>query len=258
MHADNAGEPARRRLVSCYRESNRVRKVAAITRDPDDDVVTAVWFVHDWHHKSGIWLLTCRYPLGMLPGPHGAGRLQLRQSWHTAVKEEPLLGNVVVRRPGEPEVYDQTADLHERFSPATPAGVDPPLEDDVRMTDEGWGLLTGPGSLFGATIVRWYPVVQWFDGDRFADLLRSTSLYRRLPAETEPRSLRTSSNAGSTSCRDSWPAARWISTASKKLSMHCTGSIPMGEITVIVPRGLEVRPVGSNRRRRARPVARNT
>jgi len=29
-------------------------------------------------------------------------------------------------------------------------------------------------------IVRWHPAVQWFDGDGFADLLRSTSLYRRL------------------------------------------------------------------------------
>jgi hypothetical protein len=56
----------------------------------------------------------------------------------------------------------------------------PPLEDEVRMTDEGWGLVTDPGSLFGPAIVRWYPAVQWFDGDGFADLLRSTSLYRRL------------------------------------------------------------------------------
>jgi hypothetical protein len=48
------------------------------------------------------------------------------------------------------------------------------------MTDEGWGLVTEPGGLFGPTIVRWYPVVQWFDGDGFPDLLRSTSLYRRL------------------------------------------------------------------------------
>ena len=31
-----------------------------------------------------------------------------------------LLGNVVVRRPGEPEVYAETADLHERFSPGNP------------------------------------------------------------------------------------------------------------------------------------------
>jgi hypothetical protein len=48
------------------------------------------------------------------------------------------------------------------------------------MTDEGWGLVKDPGSLFGPTIVRWYPSVQWFDGDGFTDLLRTTSLYRRL------------------------------------------------------------------------------
>jgi hypothetical protein len=30
------------------------------------------------------------------------------------------------------------------------------------------------------TIGRWYPTVQWFTGDSFADLLRSTSPYRRL------------------------------------------------------------------------------
>jgi hypothetical protein len=77
-------------------------------------------------------------------------------------------------------VYAQTADLHERFSPGNPGWGHPPLEDEVRMTDEGWGLVTDPGSLFGPAIVRWYPAVQWFDGDGFADLLRSTSLYRRL------------------------------------------------------------------------------
>jgi SAM-dependent methyltransferase len=91
-----------------------------------------------------------------------------------------LLGNVVVRRPGEPEVYAQTADLHERFSPGDPAWGHPPLEDEVRSAGEGWGLVTGPGSLFGPAIVHWYPAVQWFDGDSFADLLRSTSIYRRL------------------------------------------------------------------------------
>jgi len=91
-----------------------------------------------------------------------------------------LLGNVVVRRPGEPEVYAETAGIHERFSPGNPGWGHPPLEDEVRMTGGGWGLVTDPGSLFGPTIVRWYPAVQWFDGDGFADLLRSTSLYRRL------------------------------------------------------------------------------
>ena len=100
-----------------------------------------------------------------------------------------LLGNVVVRRPGEPEVYAETADLHERFSPGNPGWGHPPLEDDVRMTDKGWGLVKDPGSLFGPTIVRWYPAVQWFDGDGFADLLRSTSLYRGLDSGIRDRLL---------------------------------------------------------------------
>ncbi|WP_026240425.1 class I SAM-dependent methyltransferase [Parafrankia discariae] len=91
-----------------------------------------------------------------------------------------LLGNVVVRRPGEPEVYAETADLHERFSPGNPDWGHPPLEGDVRTTGEGWGLVDDPGTLFGPTTVRWYPTVQWFDGDGFADLLRSTSPYRKL------------------------------------------------------------------------------
>jgi SAM-dependent methyltransferase len=91
-----------------------------------------------------------------------------------------LLGHVVVRRPGEPEVYAETADLHERFCPGNPDWGDPPLEEDVRTTDEGWGSVEDPGGLFGPTIVRWYPTVQWFTGDGFADLLSSTSLYRSL------------------------------------------------------------------------------
>lgn len=91
-----------------------------------------------------------------------------------------LLGNVVVRRPGEPEVYAETADLHERYAPGNPGWGHPPLEEDLRATDQGWGLVEDPGGWFGPTIVRWYPTVQWFDGDGFADLLRSTSLYRGL------------------------------------------------------------------------------
>jgi SAM-dependent methyltransferase len=91
-----------------------------------------------------------------------------------------LLGNVVVRRPGEPEVYAETADLHERFAPGDPDWGHPPLEDDVRTTGEGWGLVRDPGDLFGPTVVRWYPTVNWFDGVGFADLLRTTSVYRKL------------------------------------------------------------------------------
>jgi SAM-dependent methyltransferase len=96
-----------------------------------------------------------------------------------------LLGNVVVRRPGEPEVYAETADLHERFAPGNPDWGHPPLEDDVRATREGWGLVAYPGvGLFGPTIMRWYPLVQWLDGVGFADLLRSASIYRKLDAGT--------------------------------------------------------------------------
>jgi SAM-dependent methyltransferase len=95
-----------------------------------------------------------------------------------------LLGNVVVGRPGDPEVYAETADLHERFAPANPDWGHPPLEDEVRATEEGWGPPNDPGGLFGPTLVRWYPTVQWFDGEGFADLLRSTSLYRRLDPDT--------------------------------------------------------------------------
>jgi SAM-dependent methyltransferase len=91
-----------------------------------------------------------------------------------------LLGHVVVRRRGEPEMYAETADLHERFSPGNPDWGHPPFEDDVRGTDEGWGPVDDPGDVFGPPIVRWYPTVQWFNGDDFADLLRSTSLYRKL------------------------------------------------------------------------------
>ncbi|MFD5750663.1 class I SAM-dependent methyltransferase [Streptomyces sp. NPDC127033] len=64
------------------------------------------------------------------------------------------LDNVVVRRPGEPEVYAETADVHERFCPGNPGWGHPPLEDDVRTTDEGWGLVDDSGGLFGPTIVR--------------------------------------------------------------------------------------------------------
>lgn len=98
-----------------------------------------------------------------------------------------LIGNVVVRRPGEPEVYSETVDLHEHYCPGRPDWGHPPLEDEVRATNQGWGSVEDPGLLFGPTVVQWYPVVQWFDGSGFADLLRSTSLYRQLdPDAREP------------------------------------------------------------------------
>lgn len=94
-----------------------------------------------------------------------------------------LIGNVVVRRPGEPEVYAETADLHERYCPGHPEWGHPPLDDEVRASGEGWGLINDPGSLFCPPMARWYPSVQWFDGVGFSDLLRSTSLYRSLDVD---------------------------------------------------------------------------
>lgn len=92
-----------------------------------------------------------------------------------------VLGHVVVRRPGEPEVYAKTADLHERFSPGHPDWRDPPLEDEVRATGEGWGPPNDPAGLFGPTVVRWYPAVQVV---RRRGLHRSPSLDVAVP---EPR-----------------------------------------------------------------------
>ena len=95
-----------------------------------------------------------------------------------------LLGNVVVRRAGEPEVYAESADLHEAFSPGNPEWGHPPFEHEVRATDEGWGPPNDDrGGFFGPTIVRWYPTAHFFDGEGFADLLRSTSPYRRLESD---------------------------------------------------------------------------
>ena len=91
-----------------------------------------------------------------------------------------VLSHIVVRRPGEPEVYAETADLHEAFSPGNPGWGHPPLEDEARAGEPGWG---PTGDLFGRPLVRWYPTVQWFDGEGYADLMRSTSLYRRLDRE---------------------------------------------------------------------------
>ena len=98
-----------------------------------------------------------------------------------------VLGHVVVRRPGEPEVYAETADLHERFAPGRRRVGSSAARVRRARDSEGWGPPNDAGGLFGPTVVRWYPVVQWFDGAGFADLLRSTSVYRRLePAVREP------------------------------------------------------------------------
>ncbi len=130
-----------------------------------------------------------------------------------------LLGNVVVRRPEETEVYAETADLHERFAPGNPGWGDPPLEAEVRATDQGWGRPNEDvARLFSPPIARWYPTVQWLDGEGFADLLRSTSLYRQLDhtvrepllegRRTHPHTDGRSSTTPLPECPARWPARR--------------------------------------------------
>jgi SAM-dependent methyltransferase len=92
-----------------------------------------------------------------------------------------VLGHVVIRRADEPEVYAATADLHEHFVPANPDWGHPPLEDEVRATSDGWGPPNEDrDGWFGPPVVRWYPTAQHFDGEGFANHLRTLSMYRRL------------------------------------------------------------------------------
>lgn len=92
-----------------------------------------------------------------------------------------ILGNVVIARPDEPELYAETAHLHQRYVPDNPDWGHPPTEAEVRATSTGWGPPNEDAEgLFGPTVVRWYPMVQRFDGAGMADHLRSLSLYQRL------------------------------------------------------------------------------
>lgn len=101
-----------------------------------------------------------------------------------------ILGHVVVRRPGEPELYEQTAELHHRYVPGNPDWGHPPTEDEVRATSTGWGPPNDDrDGLFGPTTVRWYPTTQHFDGPGMADHLRSLSPYRRLDEPDRERLL---------------------------------------------------------------------
>lgn len=95
-----------------------------------------------------------------------------------------ILGNVVIRPPGQAELYAETEDLHHRYAPDSPDWGHPPTESEVRATSTGWGPPNNDtDGYFGPTTVRWYPAVQWFDGAGIADHLRSLSPYRRLSNE---------------------------------------------------------------------------
>lgn len=105
-----------------------------------------------------------------------------------------LLSHIVVREPGEREVYAETADLHERYASGHPSWGPPPAADDVVTAAEGASAtiedverVVGRASdisasgRFGPPILRWYRQTQWLDARGFVDLLRTTSLYGNLP-----------------------------------------------------------------------------
>jgi SAM-dependent methyltransferase len=95
-----------------------------------------------------------------------------------------IFGHVVTRRDDEPEVFAETADLHELYAPGNPEWQHPPTEDEAKRLELGWGAPDeGRAGLFEEPTVRWYPTVQRLDAQGFTDLLRTLSLYRNLPPD---------------------------------------------------------------------------
>jgi SAM-dependent methyltransferase len=106
-----------------------------------------------------------------------------------------ILGHIVVRDPNEPEVYAETADLHEQYAPGHPGWGHPPTADEVIALADGastsiaaleLALGRAPdtsttAALFRPPLIRWYHQEQWLDSLGYVDLMRTTSLYATLP-----------------------------------------------------------------------------
>jgi SAM-dependent methyltransferase len=108
-----------------------------------------------------------------------------------------LLGHVVVRDPDEPEVYAETADLHEAYASGHPSWGHPPTADDVidaaesasgTIADVERVIGRAPDSfatddLFQPPLISWHRQVQHFDAHGYVEQLRTTSLYGSLKDE---------------------------------------------------------------------------
>jgi SAM-dependent methyltransferase len=102
-----------------------------------------------------------------------------------------LMGHIVVREPGEPEVYAETADLHEAYASGHPAWGHPPTAEeivaaaeasssDIVGLDSTIGGAPDPSSatgLFEVPLLRWFRQEQHFDAHGYVELMRTTSLY---------------------------------------------------------------------------------
>ena len=107
-----------------------------------------------------------------------------------------LLGHLVVREPGAPEVYAETADLHEAHVSGHPSWGHPPTAAEIIAAAEpNAGSIadvervigrapdtTSTDSLFEAPVLRWYRQEQHFDARGYGELMRTTSLYGSIDA----------------------------------------------------------------------------
>jgi SAM-dependent methyltransferase len=105
-----------------------------------------------------------------------------------------LLGHVVVTDPGEPEVYAETADLHETHASGHPGwGHPPPPQDVIDAAEAASGSIADvervigrapdpfeTEGLFQPPLLSWYRQVQHFDAAGYVEHLRTTSLYGSL------------------------------------------------------------------------------
>jgi SAM-dependent methyltransferase len=109
-----------------------------------------------------------------------------------------LVAHIVVRQPGEREVYGETADLHEAHASGHPSWGHPPTEEQI-VTEAG----TASGNivelervlgravdasptegLFDVPVVRWFRQVQHLDARGYVELKRTMSVYGTLDPDT--------------------------------------------------------------------------
>jgi SAM-dependent methyltransferase len=102
-----------------------------------------------------------------------------------------IMGLIVVREHGEPEVYAETADLHEAYVPRHPGWGHPPTAEevvaaaqasshDIVELERSIGRVPDPSSatgLFEVPLLRWFRQEQHFDAHGYVELMRTTSLY---------------------------------------------------------------------------------
>lgn len=102
-----------------------------------------------------------------------------------------IMSHIVVREPGQPDVYAETADLHEAYAPGHRGWGHPPTAEevvsaalassnDIVELERTIGRTPDPSSatgLFEVPLLRWFRQEQHFDAAGYVELMRTTSLY---------------------------------------------------------------------------------